>query len=189
MAIIFKRATTDNDLIQILELQSKYHFGNISDEEKNNEGFLTAKHSFNQLKQINDAENAIIAVDNKKIIAYAIAMRKDACPSDMLVFKDLFETLESLEYKNQKLSNFKMILVGQLCVDKEFRGMGVVPSLYKKFFECLKEKYDIAVTDISELNPRSLKAHIKSGFEVIHCFFDNYTQTNWNVVLKELKPL
>ncbi len=61
--------------------------------------------------------------------------------------------------------------------------------MFIKFFDSLKEKYDVAVTDISEHNPRSLKAHIKSGFELIHCFFDNYTQTNWNVVLKELKPL
>jgi GNAT superfamily N-acetyltransferase len=147
---------------------------------------VTAVHTIEQLKQINDAENAVVAFDNDKIVAYAIAMRIEACPLELAVYKDLFDTLDGLSYKNKKLSEYKMILVGQLCVDKAYRGQGLVPNLYKTYKEILSKNYEIAVTDINEKNPRSLKAHQNSGFEVIHTFNEKSSSNNWHIVLMDL---
>ncbi len=180
----FERALTDESLLQILDLQKRNLKKYLSDAEKESQGFVTAEHTFEQLKKINDAEPCVIINDNGKIIAYAIAMVESAA-NDMPVFDDLFSTVSSLTYKNQPMTSYKYIFVGQLCIDKNFRGQGLVEKLYAFYKEELKAKYDFAVTDISEHNPRSLKAHQKSGFEVIHTFYDSFTDSNWNIVVMD----
>ena len=52
----FERALTDESLLQILDLQKRNLKKYLSDVEKESEGFVTAEHTFEQLKKINDAE-------------------------------------------------------------------------------------------------------------------------------------
>jgi L-amino acid N-acyltransferase YncA len=180
----FKRARTDESLLQILDLQKRNLKKYLTEAEKESQGFVTAEHTFEQLKKINDAEPCVIITDNDVVVAYAIAMVESAA-KDMPVFDDLFSTVASLTYKNRPMGSYKYIFVGQLCIDKNYRGQGLAEKLYAFYKEKLKEKYDFAVTDISEHNPRSLKAHQKSGFEVIHTFYDSFTESNWNIVVMD----
>lgn len=185
--IKLERALTDESILQILDLQRKNLKKNLSAEEVQTQGFVTAEHTFEILKKINDLEPTIIATDNGRVVAYAIAMRREA-GEGMEVFKELFETIDSLSVDGKGFNEFKYIFVGQLCVDKQYRGQGVVKALYGFYQEVLKEKYDFAITDISEHNPRSLKAHLNSGFKYFHTFFDRFTKTNWNIVLMDFRP-
>ena len=73
------------------------------------------------------------------------------------------------------------MVVGQLCVDKDYRGQGLVGRLYAFFRASLEERYQCGVTDIARANRRSLKAHQKVGFEVIHAI--EYDGLIWDVVL------
>ena len=180
----FERATSDDSLWQILDLQKRNLRKNLTEEEIKTQGFLTAEHSFEALKKINDAEPAIVATHNGIVIAYAIAMKKEAADG-MTVFDDLFKTVENLNFKAKPIPDCKYIFVGQLCIDKGFRGQNLVERLYAFYKEELKHKYDFAITDISELNPRSIKAHQKSGFEIINTFFDNFTGSNWCIVVMD----
>ncbi|MCF8324302.1 MAG: GNAT family N-acetyltransferase [Leadbetterella sp.] len=180
----FERASSDESIRQILNLQKRNLKKHLSDAEKESQGFLTAEHTFEQLKKINDAEPSLIITDNGIVVAYAIAMLENAA-NDMPVFDDLFNTVARLTYKNLPMTSYKYIFVGQLCIDKNYRGQGLVEKLYAYYKEELKPKYQFAVTDINEHNPRSLKAHQKSGFEIIHSFFDNFTKSNWNIVLMD----
>jgi GNAT superfamily N-acetyltransferase len=180
----FERAYTDESIRQIIDLQKRNLKKYLSDAEKESQGFVTAEHTFEQLKKINDAEPSVVITDNGIVVAYAIAMLENAV-SDMPVFDDLFYTVASLTYKNHPMTSYKYIFVGQLCIDKNYRGQGLVEKLYAFYKEELKTKYDFAVTDISEQNPRSLKAHQKSGFEVIHSFYDSFTESNWNIVVMD----
>jgi ribosomal protein S18 acetylase RimI-like enzyme len=183
----FERATTDESLKQILDLQRRNLKKYLSDAEIESQGFVTAEHTFEQLKKINDAEACVVITDNGVVVAYAIAMLESSV-TDMPVFDDLFSTVASLTYKNQPMTSYNYIFVGQLCIDKNYRGQGLVEKLYSFYKEELKTNYDFAVTDISEHNRRSLKAHQKSGFEVIHTFYDKYTNNNWHVVVMDFKP-
>lgn len=178
----FERALTDENLLQILDLQKRNLKKNLSDSEKETQGFVTAEHTFEQLKKINEAEPCLIITNNNVVVAYAIAMVESAA-KDMPVFNELFSTVASLTYNDGPMTNYKYIFVGQLCIDKKYRGQGLVEKLYAFYKQELKAKYHFAVTDISEHNPRSLKAHQKSGFEVIHTFYDSFTESNWNIVL------
>ncbi|MCP9767874.1 GNAT family N-acetyltransferase [Lacihabitans sp. LS3-19] len=180
--IKLERAVTDDNILQILDLQKRNLKKNLSEEDIQSQGFVTAEHTFEQLKKINDLESTIIATDNGKVIAYAIAMKREA-GEGMEVFKELFETVDSLEIDGKAINNFKYIFVGQLCIDKTYRGQKLVEKLYGFFKEELKERYNFALTDISEHNPRSFKAHLNSGFKYIHTFYDEFTKTNWNIVM------
>jgi L-amino acid N-acyltransferase YncA len=182
----FERAYSDESIRQILDLQKRNLKKYLSETEKESQGFVTAEHTFEQLKKINDAEPCVIITDNGKVIAYAIAMLESAT-NDMPVFDDLFSTVASLTYKDCPMTTYKYIFVGQLCIDKNYRGLGLVEKLYAFYKEELKSKYDFAVTDISEHNPRSIRAHQKSGFEVIHTFYDSFTESNWHIVVMDFE--
>jgi L-amino acid N-acyltransferase YncA len=78
-------------------------------------------------------------------------------------------------------------VVGQLCVAKEYRGQDLVQKLYGYFKECLSKEFTYLVTDIAKANARSLKAHKKSGFQVINKLM--YDGLEWNIVLWDWNAL
>jgi L-amino acid N-acyltransferase YncA len=184
--IIFERAIDDQSLVQILELQRQNLKENLSQEERDSQGFVTAKHTFKQLKEINLKENAVIATSDGKVIAYAIAMKRET-GKGMPVFDRLFEEVDKIKIGEIKFTHFPYIFVGQLCIAKEFRGQGLVEKLYAFFSTEMQNKYDFIVTDISQENPRSLKAHEKSGYKKIQHFFDFYNNSYWDIVIKDLR--
>jgi hypothetical protein len=73
------------------------------------------------------------------------------------------------------------IVVGQLCVAKEYRGQDLVQKLYGHFRDCLSKEFTYLVTDIAQANTRSLKAHQKRGFQVINELM--YGGFKWDIVL------
>ena len=68
--IVYTTAKTDNDIRQIIELQKSNLPQNLTEEQKNSQGFVTVVHSFETLKKMNDAEASIIAKDGEKVIGY-----------------------------------------------------------------------------------------------------------------------
>jgi len=71
--------------------------------------------------------------------------------------------------------------VGQLCVAKSHRGLGLVQLLYQYYKDKYATKYTYLITDVDERNRRSIKAHTKSGFEIIDTI--HYGESNWHVIL------
>lgn len=66
--IIYKRTTTNQELKDILDLQKRNLPLSISEEEKQKEGFVTVRHPFEVLKEMNDACPHIIARHNNKVV-------------------------------------------------------------------------------------------------------------------------
>jgi L-amino acid N-acyltransferase YncA len=71
--------------------------------------------------------------------------------------------------------------MGQICVDKEFRGKGLFEELYQGHKEIYGSGFDFIITEISTSNHRSLRAHEKVGFETIHQYTDEMDE--WAVVV------
>jgi L-amino acid N-acyltransferase YncA len=57
----------------------------------------------------------------------------------------------------------------------------LVQKIYEFFKLSLEKEYRYCVTDVAVENQRSLKAHIKSGFEIIST--NIYGGVEWNVIL------
>jgi L-amino acid N-acyltransferase YncA len=66
-------------------------------------------------------------------------------------------------------------------VAKEYRGMGLVQKMYAQFKESYHNKYQYCITDVAADNPRSLKTHIKTGFEIIDT--KTYGGISWDIIL------
>ena len=154
-------ASTDFDLIGIKNLQTENLKTNLTAEEKKNEGFLTAEYTITYLKKINKKSPAVI-LKKENVVGYALAVTKKLS-EEHEVLNQLVAKFEKQKYKNNLLASKSYIVVAQLCVDKNFRGMGFVEKMYS-FFKKNYSDYQYFVTAVDNKNLRSSKIHKKCGF-------------------------
>ena len=178
--IIYTTANSKNDLEGILNLQKRNLPPTLTNDEIQSQGFVTVDHSYDQLKKLNDREKHIIAKENDKVIGYLLAMTKQS-RSDIPILVPMFELFETIFYRDKKISDYNYLVVGQVCIDKAWRGLGVLDHCYAAYKEHYRPKYDFAITEIACNNVRSLKAHKRIGFKEISTYVSD--NTNWSVVL------
>ncbi|MDE1192767.1 MAG: GNAT family N-acetyltransferase [Arachidicoccus sp.] len=182
--ITYTAANSPADLYGILELQKANLSSNLSPEEIQSQGFVTVIHTFEQLSKLNNVEKHIIAKSGDKVIAYILAMTQ-AASSDIPVLVPMFNEFNKINYKNNLIKDYDYIVVGQTCVDKEFRGQGIFDKCYDAYRNTYHKKYDFAITDIVKINARSLQAHKRKGFKEIKTFTADNTE--WVIVLWDWK--
>jgi len=183
--IIYTTAQSENDLHGILNLQKANLRINLSEAEINSQGFVTVVHSFSDLKKLNDIEAHVIAKEGERVVAYLLAMTAKS-RNDIPILLPLFEMFERVSFGTELISNCNYIVVGQVCVAKEYRGQGVLAKTYLKYKERFEDKYDFAITEIDNSNQRSLHAHRKIGFIEIHRYMSS-SKTEWVVVTWDWK--
>lgn len=179
--ITYTPANSTEDLEGILKLQKLNLAKNITANEMKIQGFVTVSHSFALLSKLNHAAQHIIAKHHNNVIAYVLAMTKHS-KFDIPLLVPMFNQFETIFYKEKKISACNYIIVGQVCVDKAYRGQGIFKNVYAAYRELYKNKYDFAITEIVKTNLRSIKAHKKIGFQEIHSYFAP-GNTEWIVVL------
>lgn len=174
------RASSPNEIIGIRDLQALNLKQNITADEAIEQGFLTAAYTIEYLQEMNAVFPSIIAKDGDKVIGYALVATKDIRKGHDLI-EGLFDAIDACEYNGQLLKYVNYVVVGQLCVAKEYRGQDLVQRLYGHFRDCLSSEFTYLVTDVAKANVRSLKAHKKRGFQVINEL--NYGGFGWDIVL------
>jgi L-amino acid N-acyltransferase YncA len=105
---------------------------------------------------------------------------------DIPILAPMFEVFNQVIYHGKKISEYRYLVVGQVCVAKEFRGKGVLNLCYQAYKKQFESKYDFAITEIAQKNIRSMKAHERIGFKTIH----QYRESNgmdWNIVVWDWK--
>jgi RimJ/RimL family protein N-acetyltransferase len=152
----------------------------IGETEAGKEGFLTAEYSMETLQQMHQFQPSIIAKDGDTIAGYVIITTKNSYGQHPLL-DSLFDSINLLDYNGINLKNINYILVGQLCVGKAYRGTGLVQKMYTYYQQSLSKAYQYLITDVAQENPRSIKAHLKTGFEIIHTI--EYGGIGWDIVL------
>lgn len=153
---------------------------NITAEEAIDQGFLSAAYTIEYLQEMNSASPSIIAKYGDKVIGYVLVATKDNRKGHDLL-EGLFDAIDKCEYNGKLLRDVNYVVVGQLCVAKEFRGQNLVQELYGHFRDCLSKEFTYLVTDVAQANIRSLKAHKKRGFQVINELM--YGGFGWDIVL------
>lgn len=174
------RVSSMQELDAIGGLQQANLRRNISAHEAAEQGFLTAEYSLDLLHQMHALEPAIIAKEGEEIAGYALVATKAIRHAHPLM-AELFDAIDKLQYQGIALHSANYVVVGQLCVRKEFRGQGLVPKLYNHFRDSLADQYTYCLTDVATTNLRSLKAHRQAGFQVIN--HTEYAGVGWEVVL------
>jgi len=182
--ISIKRVTDISELKGIKKLQEENLKKNLTDREAASEGFVTAEYTMEFLEMLHHGAPSVIAKDGDQVVGYALAATQSIREHHELL-SDLFSAIDKIEFHRQLLKDSAYVVVGQLCVARNYRGLGLVSRMYQHFKNSLADEFDFCITDVAEDNPRSLKAHIKSGFQVVARL--NYGGLAWNIVLWDWK--
>jgi hypothetical protein len=173
------------DIQQILDLQERNLIRNLSDVEMRTEGFVTIHHSQDMLMKMHSLGPSIIIRDQSRVIAYALTMMREFS-SLVPGLESMFERFESLQWQQKPINDYRYYVMGQICIDKAYRGQGLFDLLYQKHQSVYGNDFDFIVTEIATRNHRSLKAHERVGFKTINTYTDELDE--WNVVLWDWKP-
>jgi len=170
------------DLEAILLLQRENHYSNISKKEAKEQGFVTCIHDAELLSKMNQPFPHIIAKDQNRIVAYALVMTREHS-SALPVLQPMFEKINSLDFQGIPLNTSAYVVMGQICVAKEYRGKGIFKELYNTMELQLRDDFDYIITEVDEDNRRSLAAHARCGFTTIA---EYNSVKDWHLVLKEI---
>ncbi|HEY0434271.1 MAG TPA: GNAT family N-acetyltransferase [Chitinophagaceae bacterium] len=169
--IDYHLCSSDDELRGILALQHDNLKKNLSKEEIRQQGFVTVVHSFPDIKKLNAAERHVVGTVDGKVIAYLLAMTK-AAANDIPALQPMFGQFEKIYIGDMPVSEQPYIIVGQVCVAKDFRGKHVLDDCYDAYRNAYGDRYRFAITEIAVENQRSLNAHRRVGFDVIHKYSD-----------------
>lgn len=181
--ITYGLTSTQQDLLGIIDLQKANLPVNITTEEKQLQGFVTVVHALEDLQKLHRIAPHIIARSGEQVVGYVLAMTA-ASARDIPVLVPMFELFGQITYHGKPVADYRYMVVGQVCVDKHFRGRGVFDRCYQTYCERFAPDYDFAITEIDVENTRSLKAHARLGFKEIHRY-QAPNGVNWSIVLWE----
>lgn len=180
--VIFKAVDTAEELRQILRLQQINLPKNISEKERIEQGFVTVEHDFPLLSSMNESAPQIIATTGQQVVGYALVML--ASFADQIpVLIPMFNKLSTLHYQGKSLNDYQYYVMGQVCVDKAFRGQGLFDGMYQEQRRQLSADYDFVVTEVATRNIRSMRAHERVGFTTIHIYTDSEKGEEWAIIL------
>lgn len=175
-----RSAASTQDLENILALQGENMRAGLSAEEIKEQGFITVRHSLEQLQAMQERVPQILAVDGDRLGGFALVMPREL-KNSIPVLVPMFEMLDNLHYQGTAVKDLRYYVMGQICVGKDYRGQGVFRQLYQAHREQLSQDFDYCITEVSTSNIRSMRAHQKIGFQVLHTFTDELDE--WNIVL------
>lgn len=183
--ITYTTSKSDIELDGILSLQKINLKEVLSEGEVESEGFVTVNHSLEILKKFNQIEKHVIAKDGEKVVGYVLAMTKES-RFDIPILIPMFEVFNHIKYRDKVVSAYNYLVIGQVCLDKNYRGQGIFENCYLTYKKNYAIKYDFAITEIAKTNLRSLNAHKRIGFKEIHSYLDS-NNIEWIVVLWDWK--
>jgi|SRR5690554_162018 len=179
--ITYTTAKNEDELRGILALQKANLKKNLSEEEIKRDGFVTVDHTYELLNKLHDIAPHIIAKDKSEVVGYVLAMTKKS-RFDIPIIFPMFEEFDNIVFKGKTVSDYNYMVVGQACIHKDYRGRGLVENCFRKYKETFADRYDFSITEIAMSNKRSLYAHRKVGYEVVHTYTDP-EQNEWAIVI------
>lgn len=169
-----------SDLSGILQLQSENLKQNIAPDQQLKQGFVTVQHSLSQLENLHAMAPQVVAVHQSNVVAYLLTMTAESKTAVPLLIP-MFQLFEKINHNGKPLAQYRYVVVGQVCIDKAFRGQGLLDKCYAFYRQTFLSQYDFAITEIDARNIRSLAAHKRIGFKTIHTYSSEGVQ--WQVVI------
>lgn len=177
---IAKLVSSTDELIQIADLSRANLSANITAITKESEGFVTWPYPLEVLQRLHALTPSVIVKDEDVVAGYALVLTSEA----VTIYPPLSAVMAhfaEIHYKGRPLPDFRLYVMGQVCVHPAYRGKGVFQRLYEFHRQQFSPSYEILVTEISTSNPRSLKAHLKIGFVIVDTYRDE--EDEWHVVV------
>ena|SRR3989344_4022555 len=182
---IMVTAAGPKDIAAIKRLQELNHFKNVSAQERKKRGFVSVETSKEVLLQIARRTGIVVAKANNELIGYEMPLPLEQAKTITLL-EPFIARFDSVTYKGRKISDYNLVIAGQICVGKEYSGKGVPEIMHPYLLHMiLKGKFDLLVTEVSGQNTRSLHVSVeKLGFQLA----DQYCADgqSWYVLVQEI---
>ena len=172
---------SEEELQGIIKLQRTNLPNNISANEAIEQGFVTVEHSLDVLKRMNDVHPHVIAKFNDEVVGYTLVMTKEF-RNEIPVLIPMFKMIDELNFENKPLSSQNYFVMGQVCIAKHFRGVGLFDNLYESLKFHLRSFFELCVTEVASRNVRSIKAHERVGFKTTHIYTDMRGE-EWKIMI------
>jgi GNAT superfamily N-acetyltransferase len=156
-AVEFRRATPD-DFGGILRLQADNFIGNLT-VERQQEGFLSAELTPDQLALMARDLAVLIAHNQDRVVGYLCAATIECCRSIPLV-EAMLRSFDHVRYEDRLLSAYRFFIYGPVCIDRAYRGKGLLVGLYRQLLQAVTDRFKIGVALIAKANSLSLHAHV-----------------------------
>lgn len=158
------------DIESVLELQEMYLVTNLTDEQKK-DGFVTTPFNHDLLASVIQNEGLFIAKNpDNEVIAYAFAESWDFF-SRYPIFEYMISLMPDLAFEKHRFDTKNSFQYGPVCIDKKYRGKGLLNQLFEIMRTNVVKKYPLSLTFINKINQPSMKAHTqKLGWTAISEF-------------------
>ncbi|HNP17823.1 MAG TPA: GNAT family acetyltransferase [Fulvivirga sp.] len=174
--MIRTRLGTNYDIPGILSLQERNLYSNLTESERK-KGFVTTPFTVSQIEEI-IKQNGIFIAENEDniIVAYAFAGSWEYF-EQWEIFNFMVSRFPLLSFNNTKITTENSFQYGPVCIDINFRGIGILNLVFEEMRLEFLKRYPISITFINKVNEISKKAHTeKLGWEIIDEFnFNNNT--------------
>lgn len=168
MDTIIKRPKIEQ-ITQLIELNRKHLIENLSlDEQK--KGFIRIPYDKPDFEAIIKSNEISIALNDDKVSGYYMVGKHAITPN--LTYQNNKAKILS---NNLKIPFEKIGYACQVCIDSDYRHIGLFKSMLDFLVQSVSSKYTMLLCSVSDFNVASLKAHIKNGWE----FYDKNNTTNF----------
>lgn len=174
-------AASDSDLAPILALQRRNVEEALDPTEVTAEGFVTVRHDLPLLRAMNRAAAHVVARSCGQVVGYALVMLREF-EDRIPILRPMYDMLAHLEYDGAPVDDYRYFIMGQVCIDKPHRGRGIFAEMYRKMCELYSPAYDMTITEVARRNTRSIRAHDKVGFRLLHRYRDPHDE-EWDVIV------
>ncbi len=159
-----------SDIDSTLDLHFRYQIDSISEEDKE-DGFVTTAFTKRELEKLIRQESGLfVAKTDGIVIAYVMAASW-AYWSAWPMFAFMIEDLPNIQYRGQTLGVENSYQYGPVCVDKSYRGTGILEKIFDFSRREMSKRFPVLVTFVNKTNARSYQAHKrKLGLDVIQEF-------------------
>ena len=179
------RKAEEKDLPQIESLQRANLARNVDDAQKEKEGFVSVETDLPLLSQINRDIGILVAKADDKLVGYEMPLGLEHA-AQIPLLDPFIKRFTQLDYEERKIRDSRWVIEGQICVSRDYKGLGISEELHKHFIDMLKGRYDLIITEISDQNPKSLHVHTKKlGMKV--CDQYHAEGRNWFVLMQDIR--
>lgn len=163
------------DIPDIIELQKRNHIGNFDGdlEKAGQEGFVETLLTPKLAEQMVHSQGIIVSKSEKEELKGLLVAADSKIYHQVPGIEDFLSRVESTPYLGKDIGKYKY-LIFSVCTNSDFRKQGVAKNLYTFMFENLNKRFDIAVSEVLNLNIPSYKLHVdKLGANIV----DTYTNS------------
>ncbi|CAF1448429.1 unnamed protein product [Adineta steineri] len=174
---------SEEDILGIVALLQINLRRNLSLDKQSSNGFVSIEYEPKFLQKINQLAPSIIAKDStSKVVGYSLVILPQIAV-ELPELNKIILLINKLEYKNIPLQNYTYYIMGQVCIASDYRGQKIFDRMLHKHRELYADRYQLLITDISDKNIPSFRAHARVGFETIYSYNDPISNETWHIVL------